>query len=85
LNGFAGRAVAFVACFVADALAWFMAEMRAHFGLKGSLENGFGELLDQAVFTEKVFWCGLLKELVDEFRVDGGCLGHVVLPVGLSG
>jgi hypothetical protein len=44
-----------------------------------------GELLDQAVFTEKVFWCGLLKELVDKFRVDGGCLGHVVLPVGLSG
>jgi hypothetical protein len=27
----------------------------------------------------------LLEKLVDKFRVDGGCFGHVVLPVGLSG
>jgi hypothetical protein len=27
----------------------------------------------------------VLEELVDEFRIDGGCFGHVVLPVGLSG
>jgi hypothetical protein len=85
LNGFAGRAVAFVACFVADALAWFMAEMRAHFGLYGSLENGFGKLFDQAGFAKQVFWCGLLEELVDEFWVDGGGFGHVVFIVGLSG
>jgi hypothetical protein len=44
-----------------------------------------GKLFDQAVLTKQVLWCGLLEKLVDEFRIDGGCLGHVVLPVGLSG
>ena len=77
LHGFLARAVPGVAAVIGDSSVRLMPEMVGHFGLKCSLEQNFGELFEQPVFSGDVFGrTAALKELVDEFGVE--FLGHPV-------
>jgi hypothetical protein len=88
LDGFAARAVADVADVVLHALVLVVTEVIGHFGFKGAFDQGFGDLLENAVLTGQVFGRLVsLEELVDEFRVKAGRagrLGHACLLVSGS-
>src|ERR1017187_1558328 len=49
----------------------FIAEMFGHLRLHGTFQHGLGQLLQQTVFTNDVFWLLVVRQqLVDEFEVD---------------
>jgi hypothetical protein len=51
-----GRAIARVPAIVADRIVFLIAEVFGDLGLHGTLQHGFGELLQQTVFANYVFW-----------------------------
>ncbi len=88
MNGFAARAVADVAGLVFHACVSVVTEVVGHFGFKRAFDEGFGDLLENAVLAGEVFGRLVgLEELVDEFRVNAGRagrLGHACLLVSGS-
>ena len=70
-EGLGGLAVAGVAAFVAFGVVLGVAEVMGEFGLHGAFEQGFGELLEQAIFAEHVVGLFIvLEQFVNQIDVD---------------
>ncbi len=62
LQRFGSRAVARVAAVIAGRVVLLIAGMLGHLSLHGALQQRFGQLLEQTVFANDVFWLLVVRQ-----------------------